>query len=300
MTLQFDALTAQEQQNLVNQRSWVQYHPQARDLQFGNTVDGKLQLLQAILQADPPRPDEVDKLQALGVWFGDCLAETTGMSWVALNDHVGRELALHLEGTQVMVLPLEIFATPLNGSEPVPLAVRFKRACAAIAKARDRPTQQPAVQPQGGAFAALDRGLAMVGHGTGLMVGCVIWWYALVGFGRLGISEWVGGVSIWAVGIPLIFTVPFCIGLARHGVRVPITWLLALSPLINTVLVIVVGIFVVNPLLGNSLSQDSKEALGFVVVAVLCLVLAVLLVFSEFFKGARKPVKRLFRGQVMF
>ena len=129
-----DELSAEELGLLEAQRTWVRdhYEPEAR-VRF-ETVEGKLQLLDGILRRGWVEPTETLKLQALGVAFGDALTQRLGLRWIAVTDDYGRDPALVLDGTSILLFPRTTISKRIERGEQVDVHALFSSACATVAR----------------------------------------------------------------------------------------------------------------------------------------------------------------------
>jgi len=122
--------------NLAAKRTWVCEHYEEAARHKYNTLDGKLTLVDTILRNSWIAPDETLKLQCLGVAFGDALAQRLGLTWVAVEDKYGRDPALTLEGTSVLVFPLTSISKRIERGEEVDVYRLFEDACSTIERLR--------------------------------------------------------------------------------------------------------------------------------------------------------------------
>ncbi len=101
-------LSETEIEDMNRKRAWVAGFPQF----FGdaNTVDGKLQLIDAVLTDDKAVAGGAFTLQALGIVLGDAIGQETGMKWYMLESNIGRGPCLGLMGTSLKLLPVNVFA----------------------------------------------------------------------------------------------------------------------------------------------------------------------------------------------
>jgi Domain of unknown function (DUF3806) len=113
-------------------RKWVLGHYERDPEASYSTVEAKLLLLDTILSNAWVEPGETVKLQALGVAFGDALAQQLGLTWVAIEDEHGCDAALVLEGTSVKVFPLTSISKRVEAGEPVNIHALFAAACSTI------------------------------------------------------------------------------------------------------------------------------------------------------------------------
>ena len=113
-------------------RNWVVGHYERDPEASYATVDTKLRLLDTILSNGWVDPRETVKLQALGVAFGDALAQQLGLTWVAIDDEYGCDAALILEGTSVKVFPITSISKRVEAGEKVDVRELFEQACSTI------------------------------------------------------------------------------------------------------------------------------------------------------------------------
>ena len=83
------------------------------------TAAGKLGLVRALLAHGVFRPDQTYELQSLGVVLGDAFVQELGMRWVAVEDEYGRDPALQLPGTSVLLYPLTMISKRVERGEAV-------------------------------------------------------------------------------------------------------------------------------------------------------------------------------------
>ena len=118
--------------DVAAKRKWVLGHYERDGEAVCVTVDAKLQLLETILSNNWVEPHETVKLQALGVIFGDALAQQLGLTWVAIDDEYGRDAALVLEGTSVKVFPMTSISKRVEAGKTVDVRQLFTAACSTI------------------------------------------------------------------------------------------------------------------------------------------------------------------------
>jgi Domain of unknown function (DUF3806) len=118
--------------DLAAKRAWVCQHYDEAARHKYDTLDGKLRLVDAILRNKWIAPDETLKLQCLGVTFGDALAQKLGLTWVAVEDQYGRDPALALDGTSILLFPLTSISKRIERGEEVEVYKLFEAACSTI------------------------------------------------------------------------------------------------------------------------------------------------------------------------
>ena len=132
MDQKFEPLNRADIADLEAKRTWVREHYDEAARHKYDTLDGKLRLLDAILQNKWIAPDETLKLQCLGVTFGDALAQKLGLMWVAVEDDYGRDAALTLDGTSVHLFPVTSISKRIERGEEVDVYRLFEQACTTI------------------------------------------------------------------------------------------------------------------------------------------------------------------------
>jgi Domain of unknown function (DUF3806) len=131
-----EPLTPDDIADLAAKRAWVCGHYDEAARHKYDTLDGKLRLVDAILRNKWITPDETLKLQCLGVTFGDALAQKLGLTWIAVEDQYGRDPALTLDGTSVLVFPLTSISKRIECGEEVEVHKLFEDACSTIERLR--------------------------------------------------------------------------------------------------------------------------------------------------------------------
>jgi hypothetical protein len=69
------------------------------------------------------------KLQCLGITFGDAVAQELGLEWVSVEDEYGRDPALRLSGTSVILFPLTMISKRMERGEEVDILAMFRGTC---------------------------------------------------------------------------------------------------------------------------------------------------------------------------
>jgi len=136
MEQKIESLSDDDAHRLEQQRAWVCGHYEEHARHHYETVEGKLRLLETIINSGWIEPTETWKLQSLGVTFGDALSEKMGLSWVAVEDEYGRDPALHDYGTTIVVFPLTTISKRIERGEAVDVRELFDQACQSISRLR--------------------------------------------------------------------------------------------------------------------------------------------------------------------
>lgn len=133
-----EAMNEQDAAHVEAKRDWVRNHYEPNALDQYETVEGKLKLIRAILDNGWILSSETAKLQCLGVTFGDALAQFMGLVWVVVEDEIGRDPALRLEGTSVLVFPGTVISKRIERGESVDVYELFRSACHTINSAAEQ------------------------------------------------------------------------------------------------------------------------------------------------------------------
>jgi hypothetical protein len=121
-----DALSGEDEARLEQARAWVKGHfTEGADQKYA-MLDDKLRVLDAILANDWVSLDETWKLQALGVTFGDALAEKLMLDWVVVHDEIGRDPALNWPGNSLLCYPLTMIAKRIEAGQRVDVYDLFR------------------------------------------------------------------------------------------------------------------------------------------------------------------------------
>ena len=136
MEQKIEALSEEDTLRIEKMRNWIREHydPEARDLY--DDLEGKLRLLDTILMGDWIQPSETDKLQCLGITFGDALVQKMGVAWVAVEDEYARDPALRDPGKTTVIFPMTSISKRIEKGESVDVRALFEDACRTIARLR--------------------------------------------------------------------------------------------------------------------------------------------------------------------
>ena len=102
--------------------------------QFSGDRKLELALLQALLDKQLVRPDQVRELQAMGVIMGDLLAAELGMRWVLYEDNVGRSRALRYQESDTLLFPITMIARRREAGNKTSVVEIYQKASNIIAK----------------------------------------------------------------------------------------------------------------------------------------------------------------------
>lgn len=112
-------LSQQMAKNLEAKRAWVKDHYTQESRSKYDTVEGKLNLLDTIINSQWIEKDETVKLQCLGVTLGDTLAQDLLLEWIEVMDQFGNDPALRLPNTSIIIYPLTMISKRIENDEAV-------------------------------------------------------------------------------------------------------------------------------------------------------------------------------------
>ena len=98
------------------------------------TAAGKLGTIRAILQADVFNADQTYELQCLGIVLGDVYVQDLGMEWVMVEDEYGRDPAVRLPGTSIILYPLTMISKRIERGEQVDVFELYNGVAAEVEK----------------------------------------------------------------------------------------------------------------------------------------------------------------------
>jgi hypothetical protein len=106
----FIPLGPEENDRIEAARDWVKGHFASDPEATYATLDGKLEVIATVLENGWGQRRRNLETQALGVAFGDALAQKLMLDWVTVDDEFGRDPALNWPGTSILSLPLTMIS----------------------------------------------------------------------------------------------------------------------------------------------------------------------------------------------
>ncbi|MGN6147880.1 MAG: DUF3806 domain-containing protein [Rhizomicrobium sp.] len=129
-----EPLSQIDRQNLERARDWLKGFFSTGAEEKYATIDDKLRLLDTILREKWIDSRETNKLQSLGVAFGDALTQKLGMEWVMVEDEYGRTPSICFAGTKLMAHPLTTISKRVEDGENVDVYDLFEGFCEKLTK----------------------------------------------------------------------------------------------------------------------------------------------------------------------
>jgi hypothetical protein len=135
----YQALSGLEQRRLREQRQLV---GELARRHVGSPLSGSsledLRVIQTIVDRADLAPDQTYELQALGVALGDVMAAQLGLEWIAFEDDYGRNRALRLDETEVVIFPVTMISKRVEAGLPVDVDELWQKARRTVREARPR------------------------------------------------------------------------------------------------------------------------------------------------------------------
>jgi hypothetical protein len=114
------ALNEADQKRLRDQRAVVEKYLGNDDSKGKyKTAAGKLGTIRAILQANVFKPDQKYELQCLGIVLGDAFVQDMGMEWIMVEDEYGRDPAVRLPNTTIILYPMTMISKRIERGDKV-------------------------------------------------------------------------------------------------------------------------------------------------------------------------------------
>ena len=127
------ALAEDDQKRLRDQRAVVERYLGNEDSkQKYKTAAGKLGTIRAILQGGVFNREQTYELQCLGIVLGDALVQELGMEWIMVDDENGRDPAIRMPGTTIILYPLTMISKRVERGEQVDVFELFNRVAARV------------------------------------------------------------------------------------------------------------------------------------------------------------------------
>ena len=140
MQQKIEPFNANDLSRVEAQRKWVREHYEPDSEHKYDTVEGKIALLDGIIQNKWIEPSETVKLQSLGITLGDAFVQHLGFKWMSVEDEYGRDPAIVLEGTSIVLFPLTMILKRIERGDNVDVYDIFTRICAKMEELKEEMT----------------------------------------------------------------------------------------------------------------------------------------------------------------
>lgn len=126
-------LNEADQKRLLDQRAVVERFLKSEDSkQKYQKPAGKLGTIRAILQGNVFKQDQTYELQCLGIVLGDAFVQELGMEWVMVEDEYGRDPAVRLPNTSIILYPMTMISKRVERGEQVDVFEMFNGVAAQV------------------------------------------------------------------------------------------------------------------------------------------------------------------------
>jgi hypothetical protein len=133
------ALNDADQKRLRDQRAVVERYLGNEDSsEKYKTAAGKLGTIRAILQGNVFKPDQKYELQCLGIVLGDVFVQDMGMEWIMVEDEYGRDPAVRLPNTTIILYPMTMISTRIERGEKVDVFELYNGTAAQVEALKDK------------------------------------------------------------------------------------------------------------------------------------------------------------------
>jgi hypothetical protein len=113
-------LNEADQKRLRDQRAVIERYLGNEDSKEKyKTAAGKLGTIRAILQGEVFKRDQKYELQCLGIVLGDVFVQDMGMEWIMVEDEYGRDPAVRMPNTTVILYPMTMISKRIERGERV-------------------------------------------------------------------------------------------------------------------------------------------------------------------------------------
>ncbi|HWB59832.1 MAG TPA: DUF3806 domain-containing protein [Chthoniobacteraceae bacterium] len=113
-------LAPDDESRLAQQRAVVeQYLGDEQSRANYQKAAGKLGLLRALIEQRIFRPDQAYELQCMGIILGDAFVREMGMEWIMVEDAHGRDPAVRMPATSIIIFPLTMISKRIGKGEQV-------------------------------------------------------------------------------------------------------------------------------------------------------------------------------------
>jgi len=127
------ALTGVDQKRLADQRAIIEKFLGDEDSKNKyKTAAGKLGTIRAVLHASVFKRDQTYELQCLGIVLGDAFVQELGMEWVIVEDEHGRDPAVRMPNTSIILYPLTMVSKRVERGEQVDVFELFNGTAARV------------------------------------------------------------------------------------------------------------------------------------------------------------------------
>lgn len=118
-------LLAEDRQRLDDQRVVIRDAVADSAAFEKSSARHRLRFLDKLLRTQHFDRDQTYELQSMGIVLGDALADALDLKWVMVDDRHGRDPALLLPGTTVLLFPLTMISKRAEAGQTVDVVALF-------------------------------------------------------------------------------------------------------------------------------------------------------------------------------
>ena len=137
LELQIRPLSAIDKHYMAEQRQTVESLANRLGRRLSGVTERDLEILQRIIDLRWVESEDVQTQQAMGIVFGDLLANELDMHWVIYKDYVGRSRALRYNNSNNFLFPVTMISRRREVNNLTSVAKIYEKAFNSIAPLRD-------------------------------------------------------------------------------------------------------------------------------------------------------------------
>ena len=126
LELQIRPLSAIDKHYMAEQRQTVESLANRLGRRLSGVTARDLETLQKIIDLRWVHSEDVQTQQAMGIVFGDLLANELDFDWVVYRDRAGRSRALRYRDQDIYIFPITILSRRLSASAPLSVKGLFQ------------------------------------------------------------------------------------------------------------------------------------------------------------------------------
>ena len=125
LELQIRPLSAIDKHYMAEQRQTVESLANRLGRRLSGVTERDLETLQRIIDLRWVHSEDVQTQQAMGIVFGDLLANELDFHWVVYRDRAGRSRALRYRDKEIYVFPVTMLSRRLSANAPLSVSDLF-------------------------------------------------------------------------------------------------------------------------------------------------------------------------------
>ena len=110
---------------IEKQNDWVKGHFTPGNEYRYDTTEGKMHLLQGIIDLKMYDKTRTSELQSLGICFGEVLSKELELDWIIVEDEYGRDPALRYKNSSILFFPRTMISKRIENDEDISIQLLF-------------------------------------------------------------------------------------------------------------------------------------------------------------------------------